>query len=104
MFAKTHSTAFLIVAILAAMFVEWQYFAVTREARLVHYYHGLCNGGVGNPYVDFIHRLRVLDENGDTKGLTRALRKADEHSHDIYNVWLYDKPGAYRESTVESLK
>ena len=104
MFIKVEGIVFLIAVVVLAMFAEWQYFAVTREAKIVHHFHGLCNGGVGMPYVDFIHELRVLNDSGDANALSRALRRADEHSHDIYHVWLDDKPTAYRESTQDILK
>ena len=83
---------------------EWQYVASSTEVRIIRHYHGLCNGGVGQPYADFVHQLRTLQENGDTNGLARALRGADERSRDIYGVWLADKRNVYLESTREILK
>ena len=75
------------------------------EVRVIHGYHGICNGGVGQPYQDFIHQLRLIAESGDTNRLATVLRRADEHSRDIYEVWLDDHShDAYRKSIDEILK
>jgi hypothetical protein len=45
-----------------------------------------------------------MAESGDTNRLAAVLKRADEHSRDIYHVWLADKQGAYKESIHEILK
>ena len=104
MFIKTPTIVTLVIAIILSMIVEWQYVAISTKVGTVHDYHGLCNSGVGRPYADFVHQLRLLQDNGDTNTLARALRGADERSRDIYDVWLFDKRNAYLESTREILK
>ena len=94
---------FVVVAVGIAMAVEWQVAAGWGRASAAHYFHGLCNGGVGWPYAGFVHRLRTLSDTGDTKRLSEALRAADEHSHDMFAVWLYEKPDAYRSSINDIL-
>ena len=104
MFIKKRTLLILVVVVISAMIGEWQYVAFRTEVHAVRKYHGLCNTGVGWPYSDFIHRLRTLSESGDTNQLTRALRRADERSRDMFHVWLDDKPDAYRRSIDEILK
>ena len=104
MFIKPRIIVILAVAVVLAMIAEWKFVAFTTEARTIHGYHGLCNGGVGWPYADFVHQLRVLQESGDTNKLGRVLRDADKHSHDIFDVWLSDKRDAYETSIYEILK
>jgi len=70
----------------------------------VRYYHGLCNDGVGQPYVGFIHQLRGLSESGNTKELSRVLAAADTNSLVICNVWLYGDGDAYRSSITNIFK
>jgi hypothetical protein len=94
----------LAVLVLMAMAAEWKFAVFMTEARIIHGYHGICNAGVGQPYTDFIHQLRTISESGDTNRLATLLRRADEHSRDIYEVWLADKRDAFRESTHEILK
>lgn len=103
-FMKTRTLIILAILVIAAMAAEWKFAAFMSEARTIHAYHGICNGGVGQPYADFIRELRVMAESGDTKRLGTVLRRADEHSRDIYDVWLYDKRDAYQESIHEILK
>jgi hypothetical protein len=40
------------------------------------------------PYADFVHRLRMLSDSGDTVRLNKALHTADERRHVIFEVWL----------------
>jgi hypothetical protein len=101
---KTRSVIVLVVVVLAVMAVEWKIAASMGAASAIHGYHGTCNGGVGQPYGDFMRELRTLAESGDTNRLATILRRADERSRDIYDVWLYDKRNAYRESIHEILK
>ena len=108
-FAKIHSTAFVLTAVIVAMLVEWQVSTMFRKTKAqeedVHrHYHGLCNRGVGQPYTEFTHQLRVLSERGDAAALARALHEADEHSGDIYRVWLDDDDTAYRTSIQQALR
>src|SRR6266404_6050522 len=93
-----------VLAAAVAMIVEWQYIAFRTENVTVRHYHGLCNVGVGQPYADFIHQLHLMSESGDTNKLASVLRRADEHSRDIYDVWLADKRDAYQKSIDEILK
>jgi len=104
MFIKTRYIVIASIVVIVALAVKWNFVAFMAETRAIHGYHGLCNGGVGEPYVEFVHRLRTLSESGDTNTLARVLRRADEHSRDIYGVWLDAKPDAYRESIHEVLK
>jgi hypothetical protein len=112
MFIKTRFIVILAAAVILVMIAEWKYVSFATqiatefeiENHTVRYYHGLCNGGVGKPYADFIHRLRTLYESGDTNALARVLRGADERSRDIYNVWLSNNPDAYQKSIHEILK
>jgi hypothetical protein len=94
----------LAATVILAMIAEWKFVAFMTEARTIHGYHGVCNSGVGEPYADFIHQLRTMAESGDTNRLTIVLRRADERSRDIYDVWLDDKRDAYKTSIYEMLK
>jgi hypothetical protein len=99
--------AFLTVPVCAAMSVEREFVAFITAGSTIHNYHGICNGGVGQPYADFMHQLRAMAESGDTNRLLTILRRADEHSRDIYDVWLDDfntNHDAYRKSIDEILK
>jgi hypothetical protein len=111
MFIKTRTivilAALLTVLVGSAMSVEWTFVAFMTRGDTVHGYHGICNGGVGQPYADFIHELRTMADSGDTNRLAIVLRRADERSRDIYDVWLDDSDihhDAYRKSIVEILK
>ena len=105
-------TVLIVVAVLAvlagaAMTLEWKFVSFVAQGSAIHNYHGICNGGVGEPYQDFIHQLRAMAEGGDTNRLVTVLRRADEHSRDIYEVWLNDSDvhhDAYRKSIDEILK
>ncbi len=101
---KPHALTALAAAIIIVILAEWKFVASMTRTEVMHGYHGLCNGGVGEPYADFVHQLRALCESGDTNALARALRRADERSRDIYDVWLADKRNAYRESIQDILK
>ena len=96
------------VVVVAAMIVEWRFASWMGASSAIHNYHGICNGGVGEPYQDFIHQLRAIAESGDTNRLVTVLRRADERSRDIYDVWLGDGlpsyHDAYRKSIDEILK
>jgi len=94
------------VVVVAAMIVEWKFAASMGAAQAKHGYNGICNGGVGAPYADFIHRLRTIAESGDTNRLLTVLRRADERSRDIYAVWLGGgyQNDFYRTSIDEILK
>ncbi len=92
------------IAVVIAMVVEWKLAVSMGEAYAKHEYHGICNGGVGHPYAGFIHELRKMAESGDTNRLATVLRRADERSLDIHDVWLYDEYDAYRKSLDEILK
>jgi hypothetical protein len=94
----------LTVIVATAMLVEWKLAASMGEAYAKHAYHGMCNGGVGQPYADFIHRLRVIAESGDSNRLTIVLQRADERSRDIYDVWLAERRDAYKMSIYKILK
>ena len=93
------------------MIVEWKFAAFMATGQAIHNYHGICNQGVGWPYKEFVHQLRTIAESGDTHRLTTVLRRADEHSRDIFDVWLgIDADGAdleadaYKKSIDEILK
>jgi hypothetical protein len=101
---KTRTVIVLAAVVVTAMIAEWQFVTFITEARVIHGNNGLCNGGVGRPYADFIRQLRTLAENGDTDKLATALRRADERSRDIYEVWLANKQDAYKDSIREILK
>jgi hypothetical protein len=101
---KTRTVIILAAVAVAAMVVEWKFAVSMGEAYAKHGYHGICNGGVGEPYADFIRELRKIAESGDTNRLATVLRRADERSRDIYGVWLDDKRDAYRRSLDEILK
>jgi hypothetical protein len=108
MFIKTRyiviAAIVMVVAVVVVVVAGWSFVGLMAETRAIHGYHGLCNGGVGQPYADFVHRLRTLSESGDTNTLAHVLRRADEHSRDIYDVWLDADPDAYRKSIQEILK
>lgn len=93
-----------IVVIVLLMTAEGKFVAFMARTDAIRHYHGLCNYGVGQPYAEFVHQLRVLCEGGDTNALARILHNADEHSRDIYEVWLNDDPDAYRKGMREILK
>jgi hypothetical protein len=86
------------------MVVEGLIVASKTKYDDVRYYHGLCNDGVGQPYMDFIHQLRGLSESGHTTELSRVLAAADTNSLLICNVWLYGDDDAYRSSITNILK
>ena len=96
------------VVVVAAMIVEWKFAAWMGASSAIHNYHGICNVGAGRPYQDFVHQLRTIAESGDTNRLVTVLSRADEHSRDIYDVWLGDGLSeyhdAYRKSIDEILK
>ena len=100
------------VGMAAGIFVEWSFASSSRMGAIdaIHNFHGVCNGGVGRPYQDFIHQLRVMAESGDTNRLVTVLRRADERSRDIYDVWLGVNAGgdidgdAYKKSIDEVLR
>ena len=95
-------TGIVIALVAAAMFVEGMFVARLSEANAIHNYHGICNGGVGQPYAEFIHQLRTMADSGNTNKLVTVLRRADERSRDIYSVWLDDNGReAYRKSIDE---
>jgi hypothetical protein len=97
----------LVVVVIGAV-VEWRFVSWMGASGAVHNYHGICNVGVGQPYQGFIHQLRTIAESGDTNRLVSVLRRADERSRDIYDVWLGDSlpeyHRAYRKSIDEILK
>ena len=88
------------------MSAKWKLAAFLKVAKTIHNYHGICNSGVGDPYADFVHQLRGIAESGDTNKLVTILRRADERSRDIYEVWLGDgyENDIYRRSIHEILK
>jgi len=105
---KTHTVIVLAVVALVVMAIEWQVARFWGAATAIHNYHGICNSGVGRPYENFVHELRMIAESGDTNRLVTVLRRADERSHDIYDVWLCDGLPSYhdkyRKSVDEILK
>ena len=109
---KTRTVIVLATAGFLVMFVvmvvEWRFASWMGAISAIHNYHGICNGGVGQPYQDFIHQLRTIAESGDTNRLVTVIRRADERSRDIYDVWLGDGlpsyHDAYRKSIDEILK
>jgi len=103
MFIRKPIIILFVAAIVFLLAFAW-YKVSTVKVDTVRYYHGLCNSGVGDPYADLTHRLRLLFETGKTNELGRALISADKHSGDIYDVWLDDKVDAYRASVHEILK
>lgn len=92
------------VIVVAAMMVGWKFVATKGAAYDKHAYNGIYNSGVGHPYEEFIRELRKIAESGDTNRLMTVLRRAEQHSSDIYAVWLYDDHDAYRKSLDEILK
>jgi len=101
---KTRTVTILAAGVVVAMIAEWKVAAFMAQSSAIHNYHGICNDGVGQPYEDFIRQLRMMAESGDTNRLATVLRRADEHSRDLYEVWLAGNRGAYRESIHEILK
>ena len=100
----------LVTGIVIGMVVEWRLATPRGASFSVHNYHGICNGGVGQPYQDFVRQLRTIAESGDTNRMVTVLRRADERSRDIYDVWLGVYAGgaidsdAYKKSIDEILK
>jgi hypothetical protein len=101
---KIRTIIILAAVAVAAMIAEWKFASSMGAAQAIHGYHGICNGGVGQPYADFVHQLRTMAESGDTNRLVVVLRRADEHSRDIYDVWLDGKQDAYQASISEILR
>jgi len=101
---KARTVTILAVVVVVAMIAEWKFASFMSESSAIHNYHGICNVGVGQPYEDFIHQLRSMAESGDTNRLATVLRRADERSRDLYEVWLAGNPRAYRESIHEILR
>src|SRR5882724_12884247 len=100
MFIRKPIIILFVAATVFLLAFAW-YKAFTVKVDTVRYYHGLCNSGVGDPYADFTHELRLLFEAGKTNELGQALIQADKRSRDIYDVWLDDKVDAYRASVHE---
>ena len=100
---KTRTVIVLAVVAFVVMVAEWQIAKSWGAASAIHNYHGICNGGVGRPYQDFVHELRTIAESGDTNRLVTVLRRADERSRDIYDVWLGDGLPAYHEAYRKSI-
>ena len=98
------------IGMVVGVVVEWSFESSSRTGTIdvIHDFHGVCNVGVGQPYQDFIHQLRLMAESGDTNRLVVVLRRADERSRDIYDVWLgYGMPEdheVYRKSIDEILR
>jgi hypothetical protein len=107
MFIKTHVIVICAGIVLLLMAAEWRYVGNRKaeQARIhtAREFHGLCNRGIGQPYTDFVHQVRGIYESGDTNRLGSVLRGADEHSQDIYIVWLDGKDDAYCSSIQEIL-
>jgi len=103
MFIKTRALVFLIAFAISAMIIEWRFVSFRTEVCVTRKFHGLCNGGIGDPYSDLMHRLRTIAESGDTNSLAQALQQADERSRDLFEVWLEENPNAYRSSIKEIL-
>jgi hypothetical protein len=93
----------LIVGVVIGVAVEWSLGKSSGASFSAHNYHGICNVGVGQPYQDFIHQLRTIAESGDTNRLVTVLRRADERSRDIYDVWLGDDLPEYHEKYRKSI-
>ena len=89
---KTRTVTILAAGVVVAMIAEWKVAAFMAQSSAIHNYHGICNDGVGQPYEDFIRQLRMMAESGDTNRLATVLRRADEHSRDLYEVWLAGEP------------
>jgi hypothetical protein len=100
---KTHTVIVLAILAFVVMVAEWQIAKLWGAASAIHNYHGICNGGVGRPYQDFVHQLRTMAESGDTNRLVTVLRRADERSRDIYDVWLGDGLPDYHEAYQKSI-
>jgi hypothetical protein len=102
------AVVFLVVVV--CMVVEWGVASRMGASSAIHNYHGICNVGVGRPYADFVHQLRTMAESGDTNRLVTVLRRADERSRAIFDVWLGDdavgasNADAYKKSVDEILK
>lgn len=104
MYIKKRNFVFLTVLPISIMIIEWRFVSFRTEERVTRKFHGVCNVGVGDPYSDFMHQLRTIFESGDTNTLARALQRGDQHSRDIFEVWLAEKPNAYRSSIREILR
>jgi hypothetical protein len=100
---KTRTAIVLAAVGFAVVVAEWQIAKAWGAASAIHEYHGICNGGVGRPYEDFVHQLRTIAESGDTNRLVTVLRRADQRSRDIYDVWLGDGLPAYHQKYRKSI-
>ena len=100
MFVKKWIIAIVAVGVILMMIAEWHFCSLVNDksAMAIQNFHGICNGGVGQPYEKFIHELRGIAESGDTNRLMMVLRRADDRSRDIYDVWL----GVYVSGAVDS--
>ncbi|HEV2434924.1 MAG TPA: hypothetical protein VG077_02905, partial [Verrucomicrobiae bacterium] len=101
---RNRAVILTIGVMLLLMVVEGLLVAGKTKYDDVRYYHGLCNDGVGQPYVDFIHQLRGLSDSGNTKELSRVLAAADTNSVIICDVWLSGDMDAYHASIQKILK
>ena len=105
MFIKKPILCILAVLVVVVMIVELFVVAQVKEAFVVHEYHGLLNGKVGQPYQELIQELFARYEAGDMDGLGRALKAAEDQKYEMNHVWLNDNtPEAYRESVTRILK
>lgn len=100
MFVKKWIIAVFGVGIFLLMIAEWHFCVLVNDksAMAIHNFHGICSSGVGQPYEKFIHQLRAMAESGDTNRLVTVLRRADERSRDIYEVWL----GVYGSGAIDT--
>jgi hypothetical protein len=109
MFIKTRTIVILVALVTATMIVEWRlakFQSWVEVGSAKHNYNGIFGRAVGQPYQVFIHQLRLMAESGDTNRLATVLRRADERSRDIEEVWLgggYEN-NFYQKSIDEILK
>lgn len=100
---KTRTVIVLATVACLVVVVEWRFASWVGASSAIHNYHGICNTGVGDPYQDFIRQLRTIAESGDTNRLVTVLRRADERSRDIYDVWLGDGLPSYHDKYRKSI-
>ena len=85
-----------LVGIVGGLIAGWSLGSFKIRAETAWYYRGLCDSGVGTPYIAFVHTLRELHEAGRTDELGAALAFAYEHSFDICRVWREKEEAGYR--------
>ena len=81
MFTNKHILAILAGLTVVAMLAEGPLVARIKKASIVHDYHGVLDGKVGQPYQQLVQKLLACYEAGNIDALGRALKSAGARKH-----------------------